>query len=226
MLKKIVLGTVFVIFIGALITGAVIRTIDKTDQGSSAGDASRGNQGISGGQGNGQSKDGSDGAGSSVAGTFQRNGQGKGGSSGSGSSVAGTFQGNGQDKGGSSVTGNSGAGTGQGRGGNSGEGSGLLSEPNTDHSWDTYSGVVTDVTADVLTIETDNGGIIQVDGRSWSYTQDLGFILYQGDLVEFEGFYEDGEFKVTSLENLSTGESITLRDADGRPAWSGGGKGN
>ena len=184
MVKKIVLGTQFVIFVGALITGAVIRTMDKTEQVALATGSNRENEGISGGQGNSQ---------------------GKGGSGGSD---------------------NAAAGTGQGRGGNGGEGSGLLAEQNTDHVWDAYSGVVIDVSVDVLTIETDSGETIQVDGRAWSYAQNLGFVLQQGDLVEFEGFYEDSEFKVVSLENLTTNENIVLRDADGRPAWSGGGRGS
>jgi len=181
MLKKIVLGTVFVIFVGALITGAVIRTMDKTDQTASAKDPNRGNEGAGG----------------------QESSQGKGGSGGSG---------------------NAGAGTGQGAGENGGEGSGLSAEENTDHVRDTYSGVVAEVSEDALTIETDDGESILIEGRAWSYAKESGFVIEQDDLVEFEGFYEENEFKVASIENLTTSENIILRDADGRPSWAGGGR--
>ncbi|OGO14807.1 MAG: hypothetical protein A2Z14_06160 [Chloroflexi bacterium RBG_16_48_8] len=192
MLKKIVLGTVFVVFVGALVTGAVIRTMDKTEQTASTTGSGRGNgenasienEGISGGQGNGQ---------------------------GSGRSAE---------------SGNEVATTGRGKGGKGGEGSELLAEENSDHVWEPYSGVVTDVSEDILTIETDDGESIVVEGRAWAYAQDLGFAIQQGDLVQFEGFFEDDEFKVIWMENLTTSEPIVLRDASGRPSWAGGGKGN
>ena len=38
------------------------------------------------------------------------------------------------------------------------------------------------------------------------------------------GFYEDGEFKAGTVENLTTGETIVLRDEAGRPMWSGQGR--
>ena len=37
------------------------------------------------------------------------------------------------------------------------------------------------------------------------------------------GFYEDGEFKAGTVENLTTGETIILRDETGRPMWAGAG---
>ena len=75
-------------------------------------------------------------------------------------------------------------------------------------------------------IETDVGESMVIEGRAWSYMQEQGFAIQQGDLVKYEGFYEDGEFKVSQIENLNTGESLVLRDASGRPSWAGGGKGN
>jgi hypothetical protein len=192
MLKKVVLGTVFVIFIGALITGAVIRTMDKADQTTLAAGSGNGNGrntasesvGVSEGQGNGYGKKGSGTEGDEV----------------------GT--------------------SGRGRGGNGGDGPELLAEESSDHIWDAHSGIVTGVSEDALTIETDDGESIIVDGRAWSYAQEQGFSLQQGDLVQFEGFYEGGEFKVSRIDSLTTGESLVLRDASGRPSWAGGGKGN
>jgi hypothetical protein len=194
MLKKIVLGTMFVILIGGLVTGAVIRTMDKTEQNEQQAGSGRGfgksstleTAQVSEGQGNG-------------------NGQGRSGSNGNGTSSAG-----------------------RGRGGNGdGDGSDLLAEENSDHVWEpAYSGEVSAVSDDALTIETDSGESIIIEGRAWSYMQDQAFSIEQGDQVNFEGFYEDGEFKVSMIENLTTDMSIVLRDADGRPSWAGGGRGN
>jgi hypothetical protein len=192
MLKKIVLGTVIVLFIGALIAGAVIRTNDKTEQTAQGTQSGRGNSRnaaldddrISEGQGSG----------------YGRNSTGK---SGNGLTTSG-----------------------RGRGGNGGDGPELLAEENSDHVWNAYSGVVTAISEDALMIETDVGKSIIVEGRAWSYAQEQGFAIQQGDLVQFEGFYENEEFKVSLIENLDTGESLFLRDASGRPSWAGGGKGN
>jgi hypothetical protein len=192
MLKKIVLGTVFVIFIGALITGAVIRTMDKTEQTAQGADAGRGN--------------GRNAALESVEVSEGR--------------------GNGYGGKGSGANGDEAAISDRGRGGNGGEGSGLLAEENSDHVWNTYSGVVISVSEAVLTIETDDGESIIIDGRAWSYAQELGFAIQQEEHVQFEGFYEDGEYKVSWIKNLDTGETIILRDDTGRPVWAGNGKGN
>ncbi|MFP3897152.1 MAG: hypothetical protein ACLFV5_10015 [Anaerolineales bacterium] len=39
------------------------------------------------------------------------------------------------------------------------------------------------------------------------------------------GFYKDGEFKAGTVENTTTGETITLRDLNGHPIWMGQGEG-
>ena len=192
MLKKIVVGTVFIIFIGALVTGAVIRTMDKTEQTALAAGS---------GSGNGRST------------TLETD-------------VVSAGQGNGNGRNGSGADGNGTTTSGRGNGSKSGEGPELLAEENSDHVWDAYSGVVAEVSDDALIIETNDGEMIIVEGRAWSYAQEQGFAIQQGDLVQFEGFYEDGEFKVSQIENVSTGESLVLRDASGRPSWAGGGKGN
>jgi hypothetical protein len=192
MLKKIVLGTVFVVFVGALVTGAVIRTMDKTEQTA---------QGVQSGRGNSRNA------------PLENDEISEG-------------QGNGYGRNVSEVNGNESANSGRGRGGNGGGGAERLAKENSDHVWDATSGVVTAVSEDAWMIETDDRESIVVEGRAWSYAQEQGFAIQQGDLVQFEGFYEDDEFKVSWIENLSTGESLALRDSSGRPSWAGGGKGN
>jgi hypothetical protein len=109
-----------------------------------------------------------------------------------------------------------------------GAGNSAGQERAVDHSdWQTITGEVTvaDSVADSeLTVATDEGEILVGLGQAW-YREDAGFIVEVGDEVRVHGFYEDGEFKAGTVENLSTGQEIQLRDATGRPAWAGRGNG-
>ncbi|MEA3342023.1 MAG: hypothetical protein U9R15_18825, partial [Chloroflexota bacterium] len=82
------------------------------------------------------------------------------------------------------------------------------------------TGKVTAVDGDV-TIQTAEGEVLVGMGPS-AYRE--GFELAVGDEITVVGFHEDGEFKAGSVENLTTGESITLRDETGRPLWAGRGQ--
>ena len=83
-----------------------------------------------------------------------------------------------------------------------------------------------------VTIQTAEGEALVGMGQS-AYRE--GFELAVGDEITVLGFYEDGEpslknghsdgtFNAGSVENLTTGETITLRDETGRPMWSGRGQ--
>jgi hypothetical protein len=185
MIKKVVLGVVFAVFVGALITGAVIRTMDKSEQVAEV-------EQKGGGNGNWASADPSQ--------LIER--QGRRGSEGR-----------------RSVAANEG---GRGGGKGNGEGSEPFVEGESDHLGEIFLGVVTEVAEDVVNIEVSDGDVIVVEGRAWSYAKENGYVLQAGDEVRLEGFYEDDEFKVSSIENLTTGESLLLRDANGRPSWAGG----
>ncbi|RLC74044.1 MAG: hypothetical protein DRJ03_21460 [Chloroflexi bacterium] len=86
--------------------------------------------------------------------------------------------------------------------------------------WETLTGKVTAIDGDV-TIQTAEGEALVGMGQS-AYRE--GFDLAVGDEITVLGFHEDGEFKARSVENLATGETITLRDETGRPMWSGQGR--
>lgn len=110
----------------------------------------------------------------------------------------------------------------QGTGQGSGEGTGP--EWSAEHSdWQTITGEVT-VADNELTVATSEGDILVGLGQAW-YREEAGFAVEVGDEVKVHGFYEDGEFKAGTVENLSTGQQIQLRDATGRPAWAGRGNG-
>ena len=89
--------------------------------------------------------------------------------------------------------------------------------------WITVSGEVTAFVDDELTIQTADGEVVMHLGPEW-YWEAEGIALNLGDEVEVTGFYDEGEFEVAGIENLSTGESMVLRDDSGRPMWAGGGR--
>ena len=86
--------------------------------------------------------------------------------------------------------------------------------------WETLSGTVTSIDYQI-TIQTDDGEVQVGMGRSAFWE---GFALDIGDQVTVTGFYEDGEFKAGTVENVTTGATITLRDEAGRPMWAGHGR--
>jgi hypothetical protein len=75
-----------------------------------------------------------------------------------------------------------------------------------------------------LTIQTGDGPITLHLGAEW-YWEAESISLAEGDQVEASGFYEDDTFELASVENLTTGRSVTLRDETGRPLWAGRGRG-
>jgi hypothetical protein len=87
----------------------------------------------------------------------------------------------------------------------------------------TIEGVVMETTE--LAIETPSGEIVQVGLGPSHYRDAQGFALAVGVKVQVSGYWEDGEFKASHVTNLDTGDSITLRDASGRPMWAGQGRG-
>jgi hypothetical protein len=81
------------------------------------------------------------------------------------------------------------------------------------------------VETDELVIETASGEIVQVGLGPSAYREAQGFVVQTGESVRVSGYWEDDEFKATELENQTTGQSIVLRDASGRPMWAGQGRG-
>ena len=88
--------------------------------------------------------------------------------------------------------------------------------------WRTVEGIVVSVAPDLVEIQTAAGEIIPFEGRPLSYALEQGFGAQVGDAVALDGFDEDGEFKLGRV--TSNGAAIMLRDADGRPGWSGRGR--
>ncbi len=74
-----------------------------------------------------------------------------------------------------------------------------------------------------LVVKTDDGMEVKV-GTGPGYMEAQGFTLAAGDRVQVTGYWEDDELKAAQVTRLADGQTITLRDDYGRPAWSGSGQ--
>jgi hypothetical protein len=138
-------------------------------------------------------------------------------------------QGNGSGQGRSEQEGERGGqGNGAGeRGGEKGNGAGERQYPNYEtqpETWETHTGVVTQVPADgdELFIET-SAGELQIGTGPLDWAAE-GFTLQLGESLQVSGYWEDNEFKAAQLTRLSDGKTVNLRDEYGRPAWAGNGR--
>ena len=119
-------------------------------------------------------------------------------------------------------------GQGNGRGQNRQAEQAGVGNAETEHAnmeWQTVQGEIVSLASDALIVETASGASVLVEGRSWSYAQQAGFVAELGDAVTLNGFEEDGEFKVGELANDTSGQLVQLRELSGRPQWAGGGQG-
>jgi hypothetical protein len=76
---------------------------------------------------------------------------------------------------------------------------------------------------DAVLIETESGQIA-LEGRGLSFAVSDGFNALVGDDVQVQGFYEETDFEIVQIVNLTSGLVTTLREPTGRPLWAGGGR--
>ena len=88
--------------------------------------------------------------------------------------------------------------------------------------WLTYDATVNSTDSLLWVVTLEDGTVIEIDGRTLSYVTDLGFTVNPGDSLVIVGFFEDGIFEVGQIENLTSGDSVVIRDEDGTPLWAGG----
>lgn len=194
MFKKVFAGIVLVGLSAVLVAGAINRTSDRLERSDTQRQESR--------SGNlGRNADG---------GNAVQGGSGRG------------FEGG--DQGASLTQVEGGNGYGRGRTANASEATLVLNKDESEHHWLQFEGAVSSVDADALTVNLDSGELILVEGRAWSFTQEMGFTAEAGDRVALDGFFEDGDFEVGELTNLTSGQKVLLREASGRPLWAGRGR--
>jgi hypothetical protein len=107
------------------------------------------------------------------------------------------------------------------RGGNAaGSGGGTVTPAVAPEEWLTASGVVIAMEEDLVVRTPDGSEVAFSLGPSW-YRESNGVTIAVGDEVQVTGFYEDGELMAGTVQNLSAGQVLALRDEGGRPLWSG-----
>jgi hypothetical protein len=91
--------------------------------------------------------------------------------------------------------------------------------------WQMYEGSVVQVPESGvdLVIETDTGEELVI-GTGPSYISDQGFALGHGERIQVSGYWEGSEFKAAQITCLSDGQTLTLRNETGQPAWAGAGR--
>jgi hypothetical protein len=199
MLKKVIVGTLLVGLIGILVFGAVNRTLDKTVRVTAQGE----------GQGRGR--------------TSEELAQGQGFGRDHSSEELARVQGNGRGRSAEDVQVGSANGRGAGQGG-----AAERQYPNYENApeaWMMIEGIVAQVPgAGVdLVIETSEGELVQIGTGPMDLVAQ-GFALQAGESVQVNGYWEGNEFKAAQLTRLTTGQTLSLRDEFGRPAWAGSGR--
>ena len=138
--------------------------------------------------------------------------------------VAGNGQGNGGQGQGQAQTGTQTQGQGRGNGG---QGQTTNTTPGTPQAnitqTVTIAGVVQSFDGVGISVTTDDGAPLWVQLGQSRYVSAQGAVYNAGDHVTVTGFYENGQFQASSVVNDTTGQTLTLRDASGRPLWAGGG---
>ena len=102
-------------------------------------------------------------------------------------------------------------------------GTGVPAPQNGLSEWITLHGVVSSFTPPSLVLILDDGQVITVEAGNQSFLSSLGVQFLGGEGVTVTGFYDqNGGFTVGTLTLDASGQSFSLRDELGRPAWRGG----
>jgi hypothetical protein len=200
MLKKIVVGALIVVVIGAVGVGIIDAAQGKTlaAQAVAPGVAQDTTQttvqpqGVGGGQGQGY----------------------RGGQNQSADQTATLAQGQGQGYRG-----------GRGQSAN-GQGQTQNPEPGTPQAsvteWVTVKGTVNSFDGVGVSLTTDEGAPLWVQFGQSRYVSAQGITFTAGDHLTVTGFYENGQYQASAVVNETTGQTLNLRDTTGRPLWAGG----
>lgn len=90
--------------------------------------------------------------------------------------------------------------------------------------WLTIQGAVVSVDANTLVVQADSGEQVAVEKRAWWFAQEQGFSAQVGDQVTLVGFYEGDDLEVGRIDDTTSGQTVLVRDENGRPLWAGRGR--
>jgi hypothetical protein len=89
-------------------------------------------------------------------------------------------------------------------------------------TWVTVAGTVNSFDGVGVSLTTDDGAPLWVQFGQSRYVSAQGVAFNAGDHVTVNGFEENGQFQAGSVVNDTTGQTLNLRDTTGRPLWAGG----
>lgn len=215
MIKKIILGTLFVGLIGFLVFGAVNRTLAKSSDLRTEANGGGRYQALNEGnlQGNNQRTPLEKNLQLNRSATDSQYGNGRQGAT----DINGLGNGNNRTE--------NRVGTGNGLSKDDTDRNGTPDPQATAGEWAAYTGTVVIADPVMIRVETSDGTQIEIEGRAWSYALEMGFTTAVGNTLQINGFHEDGEYKVATIEDLTSGQTIVTRDENGRPGWAGNGWG-
>jgi hypothetical protein len=114
---------------------------------------------------------------------------------------------------------------GQGQGAN-GQGQTQNPNPGTPQAnvttWVTVAGTVNAFDGVGVSLTTDDGAPLWVQFGQSRYVSAQGVTFTAGDHLTVNGFEENGQFQAGTVVNDTTGQTLNLRDTTGRPLWAGG----
>ncbi len=87
--------------------------------------------------------------------------------------------------------------------------------------WLTMQGSVVSANSGELLATLTSGEQVSLTGRPWWFIQEQGGVFQAGDSITLAAFYEGSEIEVGQIVNETTGQSIAVRDENGRPLWAG-----
>lgn len=128
--------------------------------------------------------------------------------------------------------GRQGGGQGQGRGQGQGQGQGRQGQSQGNnagqaiqHEWVTLTGTVVSMDQQSMTVDTAEQGELTLELGMPGFAVEQAVTFDSGDAVTITGFEENGMFQAGQITNETTGETLFLRDPNGRPLWAGRGQG-
>lgn len=94
----------------------------------------------------------------------------------------------------------------------------------TADDWLTLTGVIGRVSNGQVTLNVDDGSVLDLQMGRPDFWQSQGITLTVGDPVEVPGFWSGNQFMAGDIRKTETGETIMLRDPNGRQLWAGPGR--
>lgn len=90
--------------------------------------------------------------------------------------------------------------------------------------WVTLDGMVSAVTGSMLTMQTTEGDLLDLQLGQPRFIDSQGIVFAPGEAITVVGYWQGTSFKAGDITKTATGERLMLLDPNGRPLWGGPGR--